>query len=520
MDSCDKTSGSAAKAVFVIILFTVAGNILGLVRESTLAAYFGASAMSDAYKVAFTIPFILSALINAAINTTFIPVYTELKKCKHIEQVQYFVNNLFNSTAAVTLIITLAGIPSASWIINLVAPGFKHEAFNMAVKLTTIMLPSLIFLALTNLATGYLHSNNRFAAAALTGIPFNIFIIGSILMPVNKGTELVAVGSLLGISSQFFIQIPSLMRADYRPIAVLLDFKEEGLKKILKLSVPVIAGSAFNHLCSIIDKVLASGLDEGSISALDYASKVTGNINNLFIITIITVAFPGLASLFDDPCNFRATVKRIMKIVIFVSLPVAAGVFILRTPITRILFERGQFNEQDTHITSIALGLLSLSIVCSGIEALLGKAFYALKDTRTPVFVGVTGVCINIVLSFILVRFWTVGGLALASSLSLLIKSCILIYKFKFKVGFNGGNDIAVLFVKVLGCTSIMAAIVHASSSFYYSNMLHSSSLLLDCAGVLLNTAVGFITYTALMYMLRTEELKYFVQIVAKKGKS
>jgi putative peptidoglycan lipid II flippase len=512
-----KTSGNAEKAVLAVILFTVAGNVLGLVRESTLAAYFGASAISDAYKIAFTVPYILTSLVNAAINTTFIPVYTEFKKNKSGEQVRYFLNNVFNSTALVTIIVTITGMPFASYFINIIAPGFKPEIFNLAVKLTVIMLPSLIFLALANLTSGFLQSNNRFTAAALTAVPFNLFIIGSTLLSPDGSVELVAAGSLLGIASQFLVQLPSLMKAGYRPKLVLFDCREEGIKKIFILTMPVVIGSIFNHLSSIIDKMLASGLGEGSISALDYASRVTGNINNIFIISIITVIYPRLAYFSDDIDKFNASVVRTMRIIIFTALPAVAGVFVLRIPIVRFLYERGEFNTQDTYITSILLGYLTLCIVSTGIETFLIKAFYALKDTKTPVINGIIGVCINIVLSLILIRIWAIAGLALATSVSSMLRCCMLLIKYKVKAGLKPGRSIYYLLLKTFGASFIMGMAVYACSSFYYGYLPGSSSFIGNTVGLMVNMAIGFIIYIVIMYILKIEELGYFIKLINEK---
>lgn len=517
MNGMGKAKGSVEKAIFGIVFFSIAGNLLGLVRESTLAAYFGASAISDAYKISFTVPYTLTALVSAAINTTFIPVYTEFRKKKPDEQVRYFLNNVFNSTAGVTLIISLIGMPFAAYVVNIIAPGFKPEIFNLTVKLTIIMLPSIIFLCLANLASGYLQSNNRFIAASLTGIPFNLFIIGSVLVSPDGTIEPVAIGSLLGMAGQFFVQLPSMVKAGYWHSPVIFDFREEGIKKILVLSMPVLIGSLFNHFSSTIEKVLASGLAEGSISALDYAGRVTGNINNLFILSIVTVVFPHLSHLADNLDVFNNVVLKTMRIIAFTAIPAVTGVFILRVPVVRLLYERGEFTPQDTYITSIVLGCLAISILFTGVDTFLIKAFYALKDTRTPVINNITGVLINIALSLIFIRFWAVAGLALAASFSSMFKCCMLLIKYRIKTKSVLGKDFILPILKALLASSVMGIAVQSFSSFYYRNFTGNHSFIWDASGLMLNTIIGLGVYLAAMHALRSEELKYFFGLISDR---
>jgi len=389
--------------------------------------------------------------------------------------------------------------------------------FELAVQLSAIMFPALIFLVLANLASGYLQSNNRFAASAVTSIPFNLFIIGSVLLPFNRSVQILAVGSLIGIASQYFVQLPAMIRAGYKISPVIFDFKEEGFRRLMMLSMPVVLGSIFNHLSSIIGKVLASGLNEGSISALDYAGRITGNINSIFMLSVVTVAFPELSKLFDDHVSFISTVTKIMRIIIFISVPAVTGIFVLRTPAVKFLFERGQFNAQDTYVTSIALGCLSLGIIWTGIEALLVKAFYALKDTKTPVINGVLGVIINIVLSLIFVRVWEIAGLALAVSLSSMIKCFALLFKFKRKIAIFKLKPLVSLCVKASAGSLLMGVFIYAFNNIYYTYLPGQLSFIYNAAGLMLNVILGAAIYLAAMYVLKSEEIGYFGLMIKNK---
>jgi putative peptidoglycan lipid II flippase len=495
----EKPLGNAIRATFVIMAFTAMGNMLGLVREGTLAAFFGASALTDAYKVAFVIPYILLSSVSAAISTTFIPVYTEYKKYKSTEQVLYFLNNIFNSTMFITVIFTLAGMIFAPVIVGIVAPGFRNDVQDLTVKLSIFMLPSIIFLALSNLSGGYLQSNGRFTATALMGIPFNLLIIASIIFPFQRSIEIVSIGSMLGISCQFLIQVPSMLKSGYRFKPILFDFKEEGFKIMCRLAVPVFIGSIFTQVYVVIERALGSSLNEGSISALDYATKVKGTLEGIFILSILTVAYPNLSQLADDMESFKAAVLKLLKFIIYGTMPVMAVLLVLREPVVRILFERGVFSSNNTHITSMVLGCLSLGVVGSGVGGLLTKAFYSLKDTRTPVINTIISVGINILLCLVLVKSLGVVGMALSIAFTSLISCIILLIWLKIKTGFNRNKELMLAIMKALFAASIMGLVVYFFSSFYYGYLEEKASILVDAAGLVLSAGLGFVIYIIIL---------------------
>lgn len=508
------TANRISKAASAMIIMLSISKVLGLIRESITAAYFGADYQTDAYRVAFEIPSILTGVIYAAIATTFIPVYSDLKS-KSREQRMYFVNNLFNIVVLVTAGIAAIGILAAPVLVSIVAPGFRGETFDLTVKLTALLLPSIIFLALAYLSNGFLQVNGRFAVPASMGIPLNLIIISSILFFPHCGIKALAIGSFIASISQFAIQVPFLIKGGYR-FQPVINFKEPGFRSVLALSIPVFISSAFNEVSILIDKMLASGLNAGSISILDYANKVNGIANGIFFTSLAIVFFPELALASEDLIKFGKAVTTGLKLVMLMSFPIMTGLWVLRIPIIRLLFERGEFNSGNTYITSIVLGFYSIGIIGSGLTAILNRAFYSLKDTKTTMLNGITVICTNIVLSLIFVKLWGIWGLALSSALAALLSGSALFIRIRKRVQISIreiGGTIAKSAVSAV-MMGILIYLVNSIEIFELDNEAELTSLFIK---LVMTIVVGAFIYIGMLYFLKTRELMYVVRQIRNK---
>lgn len=511
------TAKRMTQAATAMVIISTASKLLGLLRESFIAAYFGANYQTDAYRIAMEIPSMLTGVIYAAITITFIPVYSEFKS-KTSEQRLYFVNNLFNIVTLLTVAIAALGIMLAPVLVRIAAPGFRGEAFHLSVKLTVLLFPSIIFLALAYLANGYLQANRCFAVPASMGIPLNLIIIFSIFFFYRYGMMALAIGSFAAMMSQFIIQVPAMRKAGFR-FQPVIDFKEPGLRRVLVLSIPILISSAFTEVSIMIDKMLASGLYAGSISVLDYANKVNGIANGIFFTSLAIVFFPELSLASEDLKKFSNTITKGIKIVILLSFPIMVGLWVLRLPIIKLLFERGEFDSNNTLITSIVLGFFSIGIIGSGLTAILNRAFYSLKDTKTPMINGMIAICTNIILSLVFVRLWGVYGLALSTSLASLLCGSSLLFRIRNKLHFSYseiGRAIAssAVAAAVMG---ICICLINLVPIYSLSNQAAFAGLAFKLATTI---AAGALVYMGVLYKLKTEELIYIVKLISKKFRS
>jgi putative peptidoglycan lipid II flippase len=248
------------KTALALAAVSAVSKLLGLVRESSLAYYFGAGPETDAYKLALGMPNLLLSVIASSLAVTFIPVYTGYLKNKSTGEGNYFLNNIMNMTGLMCIMLTIPGMIFAGPLVRMMAPGFEGNTWRLAAALMFIIMPSLIFISLSNLSTSFLQTHGSFLPGMFIWIPYNLIIIASTVAYSGKNIRTVAVGSFVAAACMFLFQLPYMVRKGfrYRPV---LDFREEGFKRLLFLMLPVFIGGVFDQLYIVIYRVLASGFD-------------------------------------------------------------------------------------------------------------------------------------------------------------------------------------------------------------------------------------------------------------------
>lgn len=498
----------AASAAAIIMIMTLLSKLLGFGREMAIAARFGASAQTDAYKMGQLIPMVLLSSVAAALGTTFIPVLTEYLHKKSQEDANRYVNNVFNVVALICIVLIVVGVALAPLLVKIVAPGFKGESFELTVKLSRIMFPLIIFNALAAIATGYLQAHQQFTVPALVGIPFNIVIIGQLLFFNGWGIYGLAVSTVLAVASQLLIQWPAAFKCGYK-YRFVVDFKEPGLRKVLSLVVPVLIGTMAGQINTLVDRMLASGLPVGSVSALDFGNRVNSIVLGIFISAITTVLYPTMAGLYAqrDMQRLKDTLNMGVRVISMLTLPMMVGFIVLRQPIIRLLFERGAFDARATNMTATALLFYSMGLVALGIRDLTSRAFFAMQDTRTPTINGIIAVAINVVLNLILVRFMGLGGLALATSIAAIVTSARLLMQARKKVGPMGGRRIIISFLKLGISSTIMGMAVYFIDALLAS-AVPGAGFKIQALRLFIDIALGGAIYFIMAFLLKAEELK------------
>jgi len=514
----NNSARSLSQSALMITAISACGKILGLLRESTFAAFYGATAESDAYKTAFSIPMVLLVVISSSIASIFIPVYSELAQSNDKDKIMYFTNNIFNIVLFTSIGITVLCMPLVPGLIRVMAPGFDAYTYRLTVLLARIALPCLIFQALFNLGSSYLQSNNRFIASALAWVVYDGIIIGGIILLNGKGIIPVAVASVAAVAGLFATLIFSIYKTGFR-YHFIFDLNEAGVKRIAYLIVPVLLSSGLNQIHTVVDKILASGLDEGSISALDYANRLDNVVFNVFILSFITVIYPNLSMASGHMERFKSSVEKGIRMIMLIALPTTFRLSILRIPIINLLFERGLFDARDTALTSMALGCYSLGIVGVGFRELLSRAFYSLQDTRTPMMNGVIAICTNIILSIILVRILGVGGLAMAASLSAIVSGGMLFLQLRKKIGNINEKGIVAAGLRIFTAAAVMGAVIYYLNNNYFGCSLQMDSLLARAAKLASNIGIGGIVYILMLHLLKVKEAYEASAIVKEKLK-
>lgn len=501
-------SNQATKSAILIIIFTLGSKFLGFFREVLIASKFGSGMQTDTFFVAMTATSLITGFISNAISTTFIPVLSEIESKEGKKGKLEHSNNMINIIFAISIILVIVGWLASPMIVKLLAKGFEGGQFDLAVQLTRIGLPMILFSGLIGVFTGYLQSEQRFTSTAAGGFPFNFIYISFLLFLSKKfGIKGLMVTSVIAVASQFIIQIPEARRSGYKYMFI-FDLKDKYITKVVLLSLPVFVGVAINDLNAIIDRTLASGLISGSISALNYAAKLNGLILGVFISAITTVIFPLLSkeSNNDNITGMKKIMSYGINIILIITVPATVGLIVLSTPIVEIAFQRGAFDSTATIMTSNALKFYSIGLLGMALQLLLTRVYYSLQDTKTPMVNGAISVVINVVLNLILVQFMAHSGLALATSIATTIATLLLLYGLKKKIGLLGTKGYITTFIKTGLASGIMGVIAY----FIYHGMygVLGVSKLYNLISLVVAVGVGVVVYLVLCYVFGVEEVR------------
>ena len=457
--------GKIVRAAGVVSGATLLSRILGFVRDLIIAKAFGAGTATDAFFAAFRLPNMLRELLGeGALSAAFIPVFTESFRTRGREGAWRLAWTALTLLALLLVAVSVAGIVFAPWLIRVIAPGFHTipSKLGLAVHLTRVMFPYILFIGVAALFMAILNSQGHFVTPALSPSVLNIAMIGCALYLtpyVDPPIVALAIGVLIGGIGQLLIQIPAIWRRS-RGARWGIDVSDPAVGRITRLMTPGIAGLAITQVNVFIGTLLASLMGEGGISVLYYAFRLIQLPIGLFGVAIATAAFPTMARQAANRSlgEVGATVAYAIRLVLFVTLPSMVGLMVFRVPIIQLLFERGAFDRTVTLATAEVVLFYAFGLGAYVSNRILVPAFYSLQDTVTPVKIGMVAVLVNIASSLLLMRPMGLAGLALATALSSFVNLGLLLIALQQRLGRLNGLRIRSL-VQIAGAAALMALI-------------------------------------------------------------
>ena len=492
-----------AKAAIGLMAATLVAKILGFGREITLASSYGASSISDAFLVAMNIPAVIFTAIGTSLGTAFIPLFCEVRSKDGDDAAVKYTNNIFNAVVIICVVIAIIGAIFAPEVVKLFALGFKGETMEKAVYFTRIMLLGIPFLGISYIMMAFLQVKENF-----------------IILSVKTTPYILPYGALIGLLGQFLFQLPFAMKRGYRYIPY-INFKDEYLKKMLWLVGPVLIGVAVTQINTIVDRTIASTLVEGSISALSYANKLNQFVMGMFIVSISSVVYPMLSKLSteNNKVEFNKSIVTATSTVILLVIPISVGAIILSKSIVKVLFQRGAFDDRAAYMTSVALVFYSIGMIGFGLRDILGKVFYSLQDTKTPMINGAIAMGLNIILNISFVKFTNMqlAGLALATSISALVTVALLFINLRLKIGPFGGRHVLSVFLKAVISALLMALVTY----FSYKNIanIFGVGMVKEIITLGLSILAGALTYGICVIIFKVDEVNLIINTLRKKLK-
>jgi putative peptidoglycan lipid II flippase len=433
------------RSVFSVGLLTTLSRILGLVRESTKAHFLGTQIAADAFQMAFMIPSALRSLVaEGAVSSAIVPVFTRYARGDDRAEMRLVAEKYLTFWLGLVLVVTIAGVLVSGHVLVLL---FEHgmivekATVDLTVDLVRVLFWYLPLVGLAAALQGILHAHGRFTVSALAPAMFNFVFVATawcVAPFLAPGREVWAFAAavLAGGSIQFSILVPFVWKLGIRP-RLRRPFDHRGVREMLRLLVPATFGSGIYQINVVVNLLLASRLASGYVSALGYSSRVMEVVLGVFVFALNTVSLTALSRQAADKDwkSYSSTVEEVLRLALFITIPSAIGLFVLREEIIAILFRSGQFDAESQRLTATAFQFHVLGLVFVGASRGLVSGFYALKDVRTPVRVAALNLFVNLGLAWWL-SAGPLGfaGIALASSLSAILQMTLLAILLRRKV--------------------------------------------------------------------------------------
>jgi len=424
--------GRIAQSAVVVAFYTVLSRVAGLVRDIVVFHIFGVSGITDAFFVAFTIPNILRRFVaEGGLTVAFIPVYLEVKEKEGPEKARALLSTTLGVLILFLLVLVAVGVLCAKSLVYMFASGFSDSPEKMAVtvELTRWLFPYVFFISLVALAMAVLNAHRHFSAPAASPIFLNLAMIACPILMSGWFEEPIfalAVGVLIGGALQLVTQVPALFRHGL----LVMPFRYQNWQafgKLMRLMLPAVFGMAVYQVNLIVLRQLGSYLPDGQISYYYNADRLMQFALGVFAISIATAVLPSMSrqtAQGDNKalCNTWAYSTNLTN---FITIPAALGLCAISVPLVSVLYLHGQFSYYDVEMTAFTTMAFAPSLIAIAMSRSTIQVFYALEDMRTPVWVGLFAVALNVGVGLLLRRYEVIG-LALTLSISSWAQTIIL----------------------------------------------------------------------------------------------
>lgn len=507
-------------SIFVMIL-VILGKFLGIARDSLMLAKFGATREADIYVWALGVIYLFTS-IGYGLSTTIIPFITEMNSENELKERKVFVNNVLTVSMIFTLAITILGVIFSDQIVYYFANSFtvNRELSILTSKILRIMFLSVLFLTLQGVLAGTLQGHQHFIApTAMAAVANLVYIIYLVFFVDSFGVIGFAIATVIAFMSQYLINVPKFMSLGYK-YRFTIDLKDEKLRKLLVLMIPIIISTSSIQLNLFVNKSFATSLYEGATAILECANKLTMMTYEVFAVVVSMIIYPILASHISERNNkkFKEALNKGIAIILLIMIPATIGIIVLREPLISLIYERGKFTNENVKLAANALLLYSPAMIAYGVRDVLSRGFYSIKDTKTPMINSLIGIVLNYLFSFILYKRMGVEGLTLSASLSAIITAIILSRALSKRFEGLGMSSIIVDAIKILISSVLMGILVLFSST--YLKGIFTVTRLSDAIIILASTLIGITSYAAFCYLLRIQVFIDFLNHFKGKAKS
>lgn len=499
------------KTALLLMLITILSKLLGFGREVFISYYYGATNISDAYFISLTIPVVIFSFIGASVTTGYIPMYISISKEINEKESYRFTNILITIILLICTILVLGVQVFTEPIVKVFASGFQGDTLKLAILFTRVTILSIYFSGMIFILNAFLQIKNKFIVPALLGFAYNITIIVSVYLSTRMNIIALSYGLVFSSFIQFVFLVFFIKKEGFF-FKIIVDFKNEYLIKFGKITLPLIFGISITQINVLVDKTLASRMDVGGISALNYADRINSFVLSTVVMSITVLIYPIMTKVVANK-DITSLMKIISKSVVIISIllvPSTVGAILFSSELIDILFARGAFDANALNLTSSALMFYAIGMLGMGLREVLSRVFYSMQDTKTPVKNAALGMLINIILNIFLSSYLGIAGLALATSIAATFTTFLLFVSLRKEIGPFGMKKISISFLKILFASLVMGLLAKLSFNYLTSFLSQNLSLLIAIG-------VGVLSYFMFTYFMKIEDFDIIVGAIKKK---
>lgn len=500
----------------------IVSRILGFLRDRILASQFGAGDVLDAYYSAFRIPdFIYGFLVLGALSAAFTPIFTELLVENKKEEAWKLVSGILYSMIFFVGIFSVFGIVFAPWLINWITPGFGADKQEMVVMLTRVMFLSPLLLAASAVFGGVLMSFKQFVAYSLAPILYNAGIIcGAIFFVPMMGNIGLAWGVVFGSFLHMFVQYPSLRAAGFRYwLHSFSIWRDESVRRVVKLMVPRSLAMGVNQVSLLVVTIFASTLASGSLAVFTLANNIQSVPLGLFGVAFSLAVFPSfsLAIAEKKEKDFFIILSQTARRILFFVLPVSIFMIIFRAQFVRVILGAGHFDWEDTIMTFEVLKFLAISLFAQSLIPLFSRAFFALQNTKTPLYISLVSAAMYIMFIPILLPWYGIFGLAMAFSASSILNLVLLYFFLRKKMSFWNDGELLSPIINIFLAALAAGAVAQVSKSIFALSTNELDTFAEVFLQLAVGLAIGGASFVLLCHWFRIDELQMVKRFVLYK---
>jgi putative peptidoglycan lipid II flippase len=513
----DQAVPSLARSDTILSLGNVASRVLGLVRETVIADYFGATGAVSAFRLAARVPTMLyDLLVGGMLSAALVPVLSDYARPDRREELWQVASVALSFVAVILAAVVLAVELLADPLAYLLGTGLTPELQAVTAGSLRIVAPTVFIFGCAGFLTALLYALNRFTFPAFSAAVFNLGIVVAVpLLAGRLDIYSLSVGILGGSLAQLLIQLPGLRDAHLRPR---WNLQHPALRRIGRLYLPVAVGLVVGQLQVIIDGNLATRTGEQSVAWMQNATTLRELPLGLVSVAISLAALPVLSRFAGDADweGYKRTLARALRLVLVLTLPAAFGLFALARPVVQLIFEHGEFTPFDSLWTSRALWGYIPGLIFAAVDWPLNYAYYARQNTRTPTLVGIAAVGVYLVVALTLLRPLGMIGLVLADSAKHAFHAVAMLALLRRDIGNLGRQRVVSTALKSLVAAAVMGGVIWQAlpplNRWLGTGTFWHELLLVGVAG-----GLGAVVYAGLLALLRVEELGLVLDLVARR---